>query len=139
MTKTPTCSLQVPTAAGWRNRSCNGSAAPFKTMWTTYGSFVNVEVSYDHLEPHRTPDYKELRFYGENSVTLYRQKRKRNSTALQLLGEHSDVATENDVSVSHEQNVAQRMNSKQESIPIGCIENTENKRRTSVAVMLEIL
>ena len=44
VTKTQMCSLQVPTAASWRSWSCNGSAAPFKTMWTPYGSFVNVEI-----------------------------------------------------------------------------------------------
>ena len=45
----------------------------------------------------------------------------------ELLGANSLVATENNVSVSIEQNVAQRLNSKHEFFPIGCIETTENK------------
>ena len=59
------------------------------------------------------PGDTKLVFRGErSSVTLYKQKRKRNSTALQLLEKNSNVATENDVSESREQNVAQRLSSK---------------------------
>ena len=46
-----------------------------------------------------------------------------------LLIENTDVATINDVPVSKEQNVAQRLKSKLKSIPIGCTEDTEKKRK----------
>ena len=36
---------------------------------------------------------------------------------------------ENDMPVSKELNVDQRLSSKNKSIPIGCIENTENKKK----------
>ena len=92
---------KVSTAASWSNGSCNGPAAPFKTMWTQYGPFTKMEVSHDLWETDRNPDDKKLVFLGDrSSVTLYKQKRKRNSTSLQLLGENSEVATENDMSES---------------------------------------
>ena len=66
-------------------------------MGTQYGSIGKLEVSDDLLEPDRNQDEKKLEFCGErSSVTLYKQKRKRNSTALQLL-ENWDVATKNDL------------------------------------------
>ena len=75
------CSLKVPTAASRSNGSCIGAAAPFKTMWTRYGSFGKLEVSLELSEPRRNPDAEELGFFGERSlVTLYKQNRKRNST-----------------------------------------------------------
>ena len=75
---------------------------------TQYVSFGKLEVSDDLLEPGRNLDEKKSDFCGErSSVTLYKQKRKRNSTALQLLGGNSDVATEDDVSESRELNVVQ--------------------------------
>ena len=121
------CSLKVPTTASWSNGSCNGPAALFKTMWTRHGSFGKLEVSDDLSEPDRNLDEKKLEFCGErSSVTLYIQKRKQNSTALELFGENSDVATKNDVSVSKEQNTAQRLSSQHKSFPIGCKENIEN-------------
>ena len=46
---------------------------------------------------------------------------------MQSLGKNTDVATENVVSVSKEQNVAQRLNSKHKFIPIGCTENNDHK------------
>ena len=65
-------------------------------MWTQYESLDKLEVSNDLWETDRNPDDKTLVFCGErSSVTLYKQKRKRNSTALHLLGGSSDVATEN--------------------------------------------
>ena len=64
-------------------------------------------------------------------MNLYKQKRKQNSTALQLFGENSDVATKNDVSVSKEQNAAQRLSSPYKSPPIGCKESIEHKRKNS--------
>ena len=45
VTRTQMCSLKEPTAASWSNMSCNGQAAPFKTMWTQYGSSGKLEVS----------------------------------------------------------------------------------------------
>ena len=60
-------------------------------------------------------------------MTLYKQKRKRNSTELQLLEENLDVPMENDVSESREQNLVQQ--SKYKSIPVGCSDDTENKRK----------
>ena len=42
------------------------------------------------------------------------------------------------MSVSNEQNAAQRLSSEHKSFPIGCKENIEHKK-TPVAVMLEIL
>ena len=120
--------LKIPTATSCSNGSCNGPAAPFKTMWVQYGRFGKLEVSHDLWEPVRNPDEKNMKFCGErSSVTLYKQKRKRNSTALQLLGENTNVATENDVSVSKELNVVQRLTSKHKSIPIGYTENIEHK------------
>ena len=105
------CSLNVPTTASCINGSCNGPAAPFKTMWTQYGTFDELEVSHELWETDRNPDDKKLVFRGErSSVTLY--KLKRNSTSFQLLGGSSDVATENDVSESREQNVSQQLSSK---------------------------
>ena len=62
-------------------------------------------------------------------MTFYKLKRKRNSIALRLLGENTDVAPENEVSVSKDQKVAMRLNSKPNSIPIGCTENIEHKRK----------
>ena len=61
--------------------------------------FWKLEVSDDNSEPGRNPDAKKLEFCGKrSSVTLYKQKRKGNSTALLLLGENSYVAySENDV------------------------------------------
>ena len=64
-------------------------------------------------------------------MNLYKQKRKQNFTALQLFGENSDVATKNDVSVSKEQNAAQRLSSEHKSPPIGCKENIEHKEKIS--------
>ena len=64
-------------------------------------------------------------------MTLCNQRRQRNSITLRLLGENTEKATENDVPVSKEQNVAQRLNAKHESIPIGCIENTEKQKNFS--------
>ena len=76
-------------------------------------------------------------------MTLYEQKRKRNSTALQLLGENSDVATENDVSESRELNVVQRLSLKHNSPPIGFKENIEhegkNSSRSNVGNSLHLL
>ena len=101
VTRMEMCSLKVPTTASRKNGTCNGPATPFKAMGTQYGSFGKLEVFDDLLLPDRNLDEKKLDFCGEkSSVTLYKQKRKRNSTALQLLGEYSDVATENDVSES---------------------------------------
>ena len=126
------CSLKVPTTASWSDGSCNGPAALFKTMWTRHGSFGKLEVSADLSEPVRNLDEKKLKFCSERStVNLYKQKRKQNSTALQLFGENSDVATKNDVSVSKEQNAAQRLSSEHKSPPIGCKENIEHKVKNS--------
>ena len=89
---------KVPTTASWSTRSCKELAAPFKTLWTRYESFGKVEVSHELSEPRRNPNAKELRFCGgRSSVTFYKQKQKRNATALQLWRESSDVVTENDV------------------------------------------
>ena len=86
VTRTQTSSLKVPTTASWSDDSCNGPAAPFKTMWTRYGTFGILEVSDELSEPQRIADEKKLVFCGEKSLmALYKQKRKRNSTALQLL------------------------------------------------------
>ena len=75
---------------------------------------------------------KKLKFCGDrSSVKLYQQKRKQNSTALQLFGENSDVATKNDVSVSKKQNAAQRLSSKHKSSTIGCKESIEHKGKNS--------
>ena len=126
------CSLKVPTTASWSNGSCNGPAAPLKTMGTQYGCFGKFEVSDDLLEPDRNLDEKKLEFCGErSSVTLYKQKRKQNPTALQLFGENSDVAMKNDVFVSKERNAAQRLSSQHKSPPIGCKENIEHKEKIS--------
>ena len=126
------CSLKVPTTASWSDGSCNGPAALFKTMWTRHGSFGKLEVSADLSEPVRNLDEKKLKFCSERStVNLYKQKRKQNSTALQLFEENSDVATKNDVSVSKEQNAAQRLSSEHKSPPIGCKENIEHKEKYS--------
>ena len=131
VTRTQMCSLKVP-ATSWTNGSCNGPAALFKTMWTRHGSFGKLEVSADLSEPVRNLDEKKLKFCSERStVNLYKQKRKQNSTALQLFGENSDVATKNDVSVSKEQNAAQRLSSEHKSPPIGCKENIEHKEKNS--------
>ena len=82
------------------------------------------------METDRNPDEKKLVFRGESSsVTLYKQKRKRNSTALQLLGENSDVGTENDVSESRGQNVAQQLSSKHKPFSIGFTDDTGKKRK----------
>ena len=127
VTRTQMCSLKVP-ATSWTNGSCNGPATPFMAMGTQYGSIGKLEVSDDLLEPDKNLDEKNMKFCGErSSVTLYKQKRKRNSTALQLLGENTNVATENDVSVSKELNVVQRLSLKHKSIPIGYTENIEHK------------
>ena len=126
------CSLKVPTTASWSDGSCNGPAALFKTMWTRHGSFGKLEVFADLSEPVRNLDEKKLKFCSERStVNLYKQKRKQNSTALQLFGENSDVATKNDVSVSKEQNAPQRLSSQHKSSPIGCKESIEHKRKNS--------
>ena len=126
------CSLKVPTTASWSDGSCNGPAGLFKTMWTRHGSFGKLEVFADLSEPVRNLDEKKLKFCSERStVNLYKQKRKQNSTALQLFGENSDVATKNDVSVSKEQNAAQRLSSPYKSPPIGCKESIEHKRKNS--------
>ena len=49
-TRTQMCSLKVRTTASSSNGSCNGLAAPFKTMWTQYGSFDKLKVSHDLWE-----------------------------------------------------------------------------------------
>ena len=138
------CSLKVPTTASWSDGSCNGPAALFKTMWTGHGSFGKLEVFADLSEPVRNLDEKKLKFCSERStVNLYKQNRKQNSTALQLFGENSDVATKNDVSVSKEQNAAQRLSSPYKSPPIGCKENIEhegkNSSRSNVGNFLHLL
>ena len=87
-------------------------------------TFGELEVSHELSEPRRNPDDKKLGFCGErSSVTLYKQNGERNSISLQLLGENSDVTTENDVSESREQNVVQQLISKYRSIAIECTEN----------------
>ena len=102
VTRTRMCSLKVPTIASWSHGSCKGPAAPFETMWTQHGSFGTLEVSDVLSEPVRNPDDKKFEYHGgRSSVTLYKQKQ--NSTALQLLGENSDVATATDVPVGKEQ------------------------------------
>ena len=132
VSRTEMCSLKVPTTASWSDGSCNGPAALFKTMWTRHGSFGKLEVFADLSEPVRNLDEKKLKFCGERStVNLYKQKRKQNSTALQLFGENSDVATKNDVPVSKEQNAALRLSSQHKSPPIGCKESLEHKRKNS--------
>ena len=132
VTRMEMCSLKVPTTASWRNGSCNGPAALFETMWAQYGSIGKLEVSDDLSEPDRNLDEKKLKFCGErSSVKLYQQKRKQNSTALQLFGDISDVATKNNVSVSKEQNAALRLKSEHKSPPIGCKENIEHKEKNS--------
>ena len=132
VTRMEMCSLKVPTTATWSIGSCNGPAALFKTMGTRHGSFGKLEVSDDLSEPDRNLVEKKLKFCGERStVNLYKQKRKQNSTALQLFGENSDVATKNDVSVSKEQNAALRLSSQHKSPPIGCKESLEHKRKNS--------
>ena len=91
MAKTQLCSLNKTTTASWRN-----GATLYKKMLNQYASFDKLEVSDDHLEPDGNPIAKKLRFSGERSSgTFNKQKRKRNSTALQLLGENTVVATEN--------------------------------------------
>ena len=86
VTRMEMCSLKVSTTAIRKNGSCNGPATPFKPFkakWTQYGSFGELEVSDDLLEPERNLDEKKLKFCGErSSVMLYKQKRKRNSTAV---------------------------------------------------------
>ena len=100
-------------------------------MWTQNGTFGKLEVSDDLSEPRRNPDDKKMEFCCErSSKTLYKQNGERNSIALQLLGENTDVATENDVSGSKEQNLAQRLKSMLKSSPIGCTEDTENKGKS---------
>ena len=126
------CSLKVPTTASWSDGSCNGPAALFKTMWTRHGSFGKLEVSADLSEPVRNLDEKKLKFCSERStVNLYKQKRKQNSTALQLFGENSDVATKNDLPEKKKQNAAQRLSSQLKSLPIGCKESLEHKGKFS--------
>ena len=125
-TRTHMFSLKVPTTARWSN----GPAAPFKTMRTQFETFGKLEAFDDNSKPDRNRDAKKLGFFGErSSLTLYKQKRKRNSIAMRLLGENTELATDLDMSVSKEQNVAQRLNSKLKSNPIGCTENTENKKK----------
>ena len=129
VTRMQMCSLKVPTATSWSNRSCNGPAAQFKTMWIQYGRFGKLEVSHDLWEPVRNPDEKKWEFFSDrSSETCYKPKRKRNSIALQLLGENTNVATKNDASVSKELNVVQRLRLKHKSPPIGCKESNEHKR-----------
>ena len=53
VTTTQITSLKVPTTASWSNGSCNGPAAPFKTMWTRYGIFGKLEVSHELSGPQR--------------------------------------------------------------------------------------
>ena len=131
VTRTQMCSLKVP-ATSWTNGSCNGPATPFMAMGTQYGSIGKLEVSDDLSEPCTNPDDNKFVFCGErSSVTLYKQQRKRNSTALQLLGENVDEATKNDVSLSKELNVVQRLSLKHKSIPIGYTENIEHKEKNS--------
>ena len=65
-----TVCLKVPTTASWSNKSCNRSAAPFKTMWTQYGNFGKLEVSDDNSEPVRNPDAKSLGLCGDESLKL---------------------------------------------------------------------
>ena len=131
VTRTQMCSLKVP-ATSWTNGSCNGPATPFMALGTQYGSIGKLEVSDDLSEPRRNPDDNKFVFCGKrSSVTLYKQQRKRNSTALQLLGENVDVATKNDVSVSKELNVVQRLKLKHKSIPFGYTENIEHKGKNS--------
>ena len=126
------CSLKVPTTASWSDGSCNGPAALFKTMWTRHGSFGKLEVFADLSEPVRNLDEKKLKFCSERStVNLYKQKRKQNSTALQLFGENWNVATKNDLPEKKKQNAAQRLSSQLKSPPIGCKESLEHKGKIS--------
>ena len=98
VTRMQMCSSKVPTATSWSNGSCNGPAAPFNKMWTQYGSFGQLEVFLDLWEPVRNPDEKKLEFCGDrSSETCYKPERKRNSIAMELLGENWDVATKNDL------------------------------------------
>ena len=133
VTRMERCSLKVPTAASWSNGFCNGPAALFKRMWTQNGTLGKLEVSDNLLGHVRKPNGKMLVVCDEGSSdTFYKQKRKRNSTALQLFGENSDVTTNNDVSVSKEQNAAQRLSSQHKSPPIGCKESIGHKGKNSI-------
>ena len=101
-------------------------------MWTRHGSFGKLEVSADLSEPVRNLDEKKLKFCSERStVNLYKQKRKQNSTALQLFGENWNVATKNDLPEKKKQNAAQRLSSQLKSPPIGCKESLEHKGKNS--------
>ena len=71
VTKTQMCSLKVPKTTSWSNGSCNLSVAPFKTMWTRYGSFGKLEVSDDNSEPVRNITDKKLEFCGERSWVTF--------------------------------------------------------------------
>ena len=127
VTRTQMCSLKVP-ATSWSNGSCNGPAALFKTMRTQYGRFGKLEILHDLWEPVRNPDEKKLEFCGDRSSEIcYKPKRKRNSVALQLPGENTNVATKNDMSVSKELKVVQRLSLKHKSIPFGFTKNIEHK------------
>ena len=115
---TKMCSMNVPATASLRNGCYNGPATPFKAKGTLK-SFGKLEVS-DHHSALGKPDDKKLKFCDErSSVTLYKQKQKRNSTAEQLLEENFDVATKNVVSVSKEQ-----LSSQQKYF---CTDNIEHK------------
>ena len=60
VTRMEMCSLKVPTTASRKNGTCNGPAKPFKAMGTQYGSFGELEVSDDLLEPDRNLDETKL-------------------------------------------------------------------------------
>ena len=97
------------------------------SLWLSW----KLRVSDDLSEPDKNIDEQKLGFCGDrSSKTFYKQNGKRNSTALQYLGENSDVALENVVSESREQIVRQQLSSKYEFIPMGCTEITEHKGRT---------
>ena len=95
------------------------------------GFFGKLETSDHHSELDGKPDAKKLDFCDErSSVMFYKQNGERKSTALQLLEENLEAATDNDVSERRELNGVQRLSFKQEFIPLGCTENIENKRKT---------
>ena len=101
-------------------------------MWVQYGRFGKSEDSHDFWEPVRNPDEKKLEFCGDrSSVTLYKQERKPNSTALQLLGENWNVATKNDLPEKKKQNAAQRLSSQLKSLLLDAKRALNTKEKNS--------
>ena len=72
--------------------------APFRTLGTQYGSFGKLELSNDNSNSSRKPDDENFKsLCVSTDLVIYKQKRKRNSTALHITTPNRELLTATDL------------------------------------------